>query len=71
MNNELNRIIALVSNAYADMKFRNVIIHAFNELNDLKEAYRIASGGKPDPKVMFRLLEALLVMMNPICPLFC
>ena len=71
VNNELNRIIALVNTAYAEMKFRVVIKHAFNELNDLKESYRIATGGKPNPKIMFRLLETMLAMMNPICPLFC
>jgi len=37
----------------------------------LKEAYRIASGGKPSAKIMYKLLESLLVLMNPICPLFC
>jgi len=71
VDNELSRIVNLVKKAYAEMKIKIVVKHAFNEMNELKEAYRIATGGNPNPKVLFRLLEALLVMMNPICPLFC
>ena len=53
------------------MKFKNVVKHAFAELSNLKEQYRIATAGKPNPKVMLRLLETILVLMNPICPLYC
>lgn len=71
VTNELNRIVKDTDAAYAEMKYKYVMIHAFNEMNDLKEAYRIATAGKFNPKIMLRLLETLLVMLNPICPLFC
>jgi leucyl-tRNA synthetase len=53
------------------MKFKIVIKHAFNELLSLKEAYLIAKGGKPNPFVLFRYLETLLLLLNPIIPHFC
>jgi leucyl-tRNA synthetase len=71
VQNELNRIIKLVDAAYSELKVKNVIKYAFAELSNLKEAYRIASAGNPNPKVMFHLLECILVLMNPITPLYC
>jgi len=53
------------------MKYKNVVKHAFSELSNLKESYRIATAGDPNPKVMLRLLETILALMNPIMPLFC
>lgn len=53
------------------MKFKIVIKHAFNELLSLKEAYLIAKGGKPNPFVLFRYLETMLLLLNPIIPHFC
>jgi leucyl-tRNA synthetase len=71
ISNELTRIIDLVNRAYVEMKFKIVIKHAFNELLSLKEAYLIAKGGKPNPFVLFRYLETLLLLLNPIIPHFC
>lgn len=69
--NELTRIVGIVNKAYIEMKFKIVIKHAFNELSSLKEAYLIAKGGKPNPLVLFRYLETLLLLLNPIIPHFC
>ena len=71
ISNELTRIIDLVNRAYVEMKFKIVIKHAFNELLSLKEAYLIAKGGSPNPFVLFRYIETLLLLLNPIIPHFC
>jgi len=71
VDNELNRIVKMTNQAYAEMKYRNVLIHAFSELNELKESYRIAAGGNFNPKTMFRICETLITLLNPIIPLFC
>lgn len=71
MINEINRINTIVKQAYAEMKYKVVIKHAFNELGSLKEAYLIATGGNPNPAILFKYFEALLVLLNPIIPHFC
>lgn len=72
IDNELTRIINIVTQAYYDMKYKLVIKHAFNELLGIKETYLIAKGdSQPNPFVIFRYLEAFLVLMNPITPHFC
>jgi len=71
MISEINRITAICTKAYTDMKYKVVIKHAFNELGSLKENYLIATGGNPSPTILFKYLETLLVLMNPIIPHFC
>jgi len=71
MENELTRITAIVNKAYIDMKYKLVIKHGLNELSSLKEAYLIATGGQPNPQILFRYLETLLLLLNPIIPHFC
>lgn len=71
MTNEINRINTIVKQAYTEMKYKVVIKHAFNELGSLKEAYLIATGGNPNPAILFKYFEALLVFLNPIIPHFC
>lgn len=53
------------------MKYKLVIKHGFNELNTLKENYMIATGGNPNPIILLRFIETLLVLLNPIIPHFC
>jgi leucyl-tRNA synthetase len=71
MDNELNRITAIVDKAYHDLKYKLVIKHGLNELSSLKEAYLTATGGNPNPVILFRYLKTLLVLLNPIIPHFC
>lgn len=71
MESELNRITAIVDKAYVDLKYKLVIKHGLNELSSLKEAYLIATGGNPNPVILFRYLKTLLVLLNPIIPNFC
>jgi leucyl-tRNA synthetase len=72
--NELNQIIEKVTAAYDDMKFKQVIKFAFNEMLSLKENWLIAQGNKPgctNPHLMNRFIEVMLVMLNPIVPHYC
>lgn len=72
IENELNIIINKVKAAYDDMKFKEVIKFALNEMLILKENWLIATGSnKPNPQLMNRLIESILIMLNPIIPHFC
>lgn len=73
MINEITRITGLVNKAYIEMKYKLVIKHAFNELSSLKESYMIAMGGQEgaNPVILFRYIETLLLLLNPIIPHFC
>jgi leucyl-tRNA synthetase len=55
------------------MKYKLVIKHAFNELSSLKESYLIATGGVEgaNPVILFKYIETLLLLLNPIIPHFC
>lgn len=53
------------------MRFKAVVKCAFSELLGLKETYVLACGERgPNPAVLFRYLEVLLTLMNPITPHF-
>jgi len=72
IDNELTRIILEVTKAYSEMKFKNVVKHAFNELLSLKEIYMIAKASKPlNGHLLFRYIETLLVLLNPMIPHYC
>ena len=70
MINEARKVSKEAKAAYANMKIRNVIV-LFNGFNQLKESYSIASQGKLNPVVLYKYLETLLTIMNPIIPFFC
>jgi len=45
IDSEIDRIVKIVNESYAGMKFKNVVKYGFSELKDLKEAYLIAMQG--------------------------
>jgi len=45
--------------------------HAFNELLSLKENYLIGKDNKPNHFVVYKFIEAMLMLLNPITPHFC
>lgn len=72
MLNELNNVIEECGHDYANMRFKNVVKFAFNEMITLKETYKMACGERgTNPVIMFKYIEAFLVLMNPITPHFC
>ena len=71
MLNELSKIVGLVTSAYDEMKMKIVVKHAYSEMLTLKENYMISVGHKGNPAIMFKFIESLLVMLNPITPHFC
>lgn len=52
------------------MRIKNVIV-IFNHLLNIKESYLIAKGGEKNAYVILKYIEAILTIMNPICPHFC
>ena len=52
------------------MKYKQALKFGFFELQSIKEDYLIAKGGKPNPFVLIRFIEAQLIMLNPIIPHF-
>jgi leucyl-tRNA synthetase len=71
MLNELAKIIQLVTKAYDEMKYKLVVKHAYSEMLSLKEAYMIGTQHKGNPAILFKYLETLLQMLNPLIPHFC
>lgn len=71
LENELKRISILCHKAYSEMKYKNVIKHAFNELVSVREAYMMAKDYKPNPACIYAYIHTVLVLMNPIAPHFC
>lgn len=70
MENEVKKALNDAHQLYADMKIKNVIV-LFNHLLSIKENYLIAKAGDKNPFVIVRYIEAILTIMNPICPHFC
>ena len=70
VTNEINRALNGAHQAYSGMKHRNVVV-IFNGLNSIKENYLIATEGQANPYVIYRFVEAILSIMNPITPHFC
>jgi len=68
--NEVNSSLKKAKQAYEQMKIKNVIV-IFNSLLQIKESYVIAKEGEKNPYLVARFVEAILTIMNPICPHFC
>jgi leucyl-tRNA synthetase len=67
--NELNAVIVECANDYDQMRFKAVVKTAFSELLGLKETYVLAVEW-PHPAVIYRYMEVILTLMNPITPHF-
>lgn len=70
MLNEINRALASAKQDYEEMKYRSIIV-TFNQLLSIKESYLIAREGQKNDFVIIKYIEAILSIMNPICPHFC
>jgi leucyl-tRNA synthetase len=68
---KMNEINQTVFQAYADMKFKEVVKHGFNALLSLKETYLIGKSGEPNPYILMKYMILQLVVLNPIAPHFC
>ena len=71
MRNELYDAVAKVTDAYENMKFKDVLKFGFNNLLNLKEAYIIGTGKKPNPVLIMEYMTVFLTIMNPIIPHIC
>lgn len=70
--NELNATLLECAHDYDQMRFKAVVKSAFSELLTLKETYQMAAGDRgTNPCIIFRYLEVILALMNPIAPHFC
>lgn len=67
--NELNAVIVECANDYDQMRYKAVVKAAFSELLGLKETYVLAVE-RPHPAVIYRYMEVILTLMNPITPHF-
>jgi len=68
--NAINYAIEKCTANFEDMKYKQALKFGYFELQSFKEDYLIAKGGKPNPFVLARYIEAQLIMMNPIIPHF-
>lgn len=68
--NECKKVSKEAQQNYSRMRLKYVNVQ-FNEFISLKETYSIATEGKTNPAVIFKYIETLLTMMNPIIPHFC
>ena len=60
----------LVTQAYDELKFKQVLKHGFFEMQALKDNYRVAKKGEASKKLLLQFIEAQLIILNPICPHF-
>lgn len=68
--NAINHAITQTTQNYDEIKYKQVLKMGFFELQNIKEDYLIAKGGKMNPYTLMRFLTAQLVMVNPIIPHF-
>jgi len=66
----LNNIIASTAQYYEEIKYKNIVKHAYHELLSIKEEYILGKGGKANPLVLLKFIEAHLILLNPIVPHF-
>lgn len=69
-DNQINYSIEMTTQFYDEMKYKQAAKCAFFEMNSAKEEYMSAKGGKINPYVIMRFMEAQMVMLNPIVPHF-
>ena len=69
--NEINHTIIECKQEYDNMRYKNVCKIVFSDLLPLKETYQMACKDTGfNPYIIFRYLETILQLMNPIAPHF-
>ena len=69
--NEINHCIIECKQEYDSMRYKNVCKIVFSDLLPLKETYQMAcKDTATNPYIIFRYLETVLQLMNPIAPHF-
>jgi len=63
-------LIEQTTQAYNELKYRNVLKYGFHEMLSLKEEYVIGNKGKVNPRLLLKYVKTVLILINPICPHF-
>jgi len=68
--NAVNNAIEKATKNYEEMRYKQALKYLFFELNNIKEDYLIAKGGKANAYTLMRYLESQMVLLNPVAPHF-
>lgn len=71
--NNINYLIKQATQAYEEMKYKNVLKYAFYEMINAKDQYILFNADdytKLNPTLMVRFLKVFFIMNNPIMPHF-
>ena len=72
-DNNINYLIKQATQAYEEMKYKNVLKYAFYEMINAKDQYILFNADdytKLNPTLMVRFLKVFFIMNNPIIPHF-
>ena len=72
-DNNINYLIKQATQAYEEMKYKNVLKYAFYEMINAKDQYILFNADdytKLNPTLMVRFLKVFFIMNNPIMPHF-
>ena len=72
-DNNINYLIKQATQAYEEMKYKNVLKYAFYEMINAKDQYILFNADdytKLNPVLMVRFLKTFFIMNNPIIPHF-
>ena len=72
-DNNINYLIIQATQAYDEMKYKNVLKYAFYEMINAKDQYIVFNADdytKLNPTLMVRFLKVFFIMNNPIIPHF-
>ena len=72
-DNNINYLIKQATQAYEEMKYKNVLKYAFYEMINAKDQYILFNADdytKLNPVLMVRFLKIFFIMINPIIPHF-
>eukprot|EP00472_Partenskyella_glossopodia_P008685 CAMPEP_0197519170 /NCGR_PEP_ID=MMETSP1318-20131121/4439_1 /TAXON_ID=552666 /ORGANISM="Partenskyella glossopodia, Strain RCC365" /LENGTH=1168 /DNA_ID=CAMNT_0043070003 /DNA_START=14 /DNA_END=3520 /DNA_ORIENTATION=+ len=70
-DNEINAIVHLTYSAYSEMRFRDVVVHAFYGMLSARDWYReyVSKGMHVD--LVKKFVKVVTIILAPICPHFC
>ena len=72
-DNNINYLISQATQAYEEMKYKNVLKYAFYEMINAKDQYILFNADdytKLNPTLMVRFLKTFFILNNPIIPHF-
>lgn len=70
-DNEMNRIIKITHQMYAEMKFKLALKFGFHDLQGVRDDYVIFKQNKLNPYLVLKFIEIQLLLVTPIIPHFC